>query len=338
MLALTSPTTSRQGALDLLLQRMQQTGDFPALSEAIATINQIAASDKESVNKLSSGILKDFALTNKLLKLANTAFYSRVGGGSISTVSRAVVMLGFDTVRSIALSLLLFDSMENRAHAQQLKEEFVKSLFAGMLARDLAAKAHVKDAEEAFICSMFHNLGRTLSMFYFPAEMQEASNLMQTLGYSEAKASAQALGLPFEDLGIGVAKNWGFPNEMVCSMGKLPAGKVKKGARNADSLRMLAGFSNELCEIITGTAEADRGKALAQLGGRFSESLRLDERQLTAQMEKSMLDIAQFAAVVGVNLKQSDFARRASEWTGAAEADDAKSASSESESALAASV
>ncbi len=317
---------------------MRQAGDFPALSEAIATINQIAASDKESVNKLSNSILKDFSLTNKLLKLANTAFYSRVGGGSITTVSRAVVMLGFDTVRSIALSLLLFDSMENRAHARQLKEEFVKSLFAGMLARDLAATAHVKDAEEAFICAMFHNLGRTLAMFYFPKEMEEVARLMQSQGYAESKAAVQVLGLSFEALGIGVAENWGFPSAIVDSMDKLPPGKISKGAGNTDRMRLLAGYSNELCEIITHTPEKDRGKALAQLGGRFGDSLPVSERRLAAQIEKSLCDITQFASVVGVNLQQSAFARHASSWADSDGATTAETATGDDGNALAQSV
>ena len=65
---------TNQSALDVLLRRMRTESDFPALSEAIGDINRIASSDREGVNELSNNILKDFALTNKLLKLANVAF------------------------------------------------------------------------------------------------------------------------------------------------------------------------------------------------------------------------------------------------------------------------
>lgn len=333
-----APSGTAPNTLESLLSRMRQGSDFPALSEAVAAINQIAASDKESVNKLSNSILRDFALTNKLLKLANTAFYGRAGGGAITTVSRAVVMLGFDTVRSIALSLLLFDNLENREQAQQLKEEFVKVLFAGMLARDMAARAQVKDAEEAFICSMFHNLGRTLSMFYFPQEAEEAAHLMRSGGCSELKASTRALGLSFEELGIGIARSWGFPEQLVLSLKKLPAEKIKKGTSNAERLRVLAGFSNELCDIITSTPEADRSKALARLGARFGDGLPFDQRQLTAQMEKSLGDIAQFSSVVGVHLKHSAFARQASQWTTAVASAGRESMSGDASGVLATSV
>src|SRR3569832_1069044 len=108
---------ARRSALDILLRRMQAESDFPALSEAIGDINRIASSAREGDNELSNHILKDFALTNKLLKLAYVAFFIQVGGGSISTISRAVVVLGFVAVRSIALSLILFDFLEFLAHA-----------------------------------------------------------------------------------------------------------------------------------------------------------------------------------------------------------------------------
>ena len=206
-----SGAEAKPSALDVLLRRMQTESDFPALSEAIGAINRIASSDREGVNELSNNILRDFSLTNKLLKLANVAFYNQVGGGKISTISRAVVILGFDTVRSIALSLILFDNLENKAHAQQLKEEFVKVLYAGMLARELAGRTNLKDVEEAFISAMLHNLGRMLATFYFPMEAAAIKQRVQADALSESKASIEVLGVSFESLGMGVARSWGFP-------------------------------------------------------------------------------------------------------------------------------
>lgn len=309
---------AREGTLDDLLRRMRTESDFPALSEAIGAINRIASSDREGVNELSNNILKDFALTNKLLKLANVAFYNQVGGGAISTISRAVVILGFDAVRSIALSLILLDNLENKAHAQQLKEEFVKVLYAGMLAREMAGKAQVKDVEEAFIGAMLHNLGRMLAMFYFPEETAAIGRLVETEGLSDAKASVQLLGLSFENLGIGIARSWGFPDQLVQSMKKLPDGRVRKCANNLDRLRVLTGFSNALCEVILDTPDADRAKALTRLTARFGDSLPVTEKQLSGLMEKSMQDIAQFALAVNVSLKHSVFAQQASKWAGMA--------------------
>ncbi|MGV8991536.1 MAG: HDOD domain-containing protein [Thiobacillus sp.] len=306
---------SGRNALDILLH-MQSGSDFPALSEAIGAINRIASSDREGVNELSNNILKDFALTNKLLKLVNVAFYNPVGGGSISTISRAVVILGFDAVRSIALSLILFDNMSNKAHAQQLKEEFVKVLYAGMMAREMAREMRVKDVEEAFIGAMLHNLGRMLAMFYFPEEIVSIRQRVEVEGLSDARASAEVLGVTLEALGIGIARSWGFPDQLVQTMKKLPTGKIRKCTNNSDRLCALAGFSNELCEAVLETSDADRGKVLTRLAARFGDSLQVTEKQLAGLMGKSMQDIAQFALAVNVNLKHSDFAKQAAKWAG----------------------
>jgi len=313
---------SGRNALDILLRHMQTDSDFPALSEAIGAINRIASSDREGVSELSNNILKDFALTNKLLKLANVAFYNQVGGGSISTISRAVVILGFDAVRSIALSLILFDNLENKTHAQLLKEEFVKVLYAGMMAREMASEMQMKDVEEAFIGAMLHNLGRMLAMFYFPEEVATIQQRVEAEGLSDARASTEVLGVTFEALGVGIARSWGFPDQLVLSMKKLPTGKIRKCTNNTDRLRALAGFSNELCEAVLDTSDADRGKALARLTARFGDSLQVTEKQLAGLMGKSMQDIAQFALAVNVNLKHSDFAKQASKWAGLSVAPD----------------
>jgi HD-like signal output (HDOD) protein len=93
---------------------MRHKSDFPALSESVSAINKIANSETESIDKLSNTILKDFALTNKLLRLVNSAYFRPAGGG-ISTVSRAVIVLGFEAVRNIAITVLLFEHCRTRA-------------------------------------------------------------------------------------------------------------------------------------------------------------------------------------------------------------------------------
>lgn len=307
---------AKQSTLDFLLRRMRVKSDFPALSEAISTINRIASSDNDSVNKLSNAILKDFGLTNKLLKLVNSVFYVQYGGGTISTVSRAVVILGFNAVRNLAISLVLFENLQNKGHAAQLKEEFVRVLFSGMLAREMAPKAGVKDAEEGFICAMFHSLGRMLSLFYFPEETEEIRKLMQTRNLSEASAATQVLGLSFEELGIGIAKNWGFPDQITLSMRRLPEGPVRRGSSNADRLRVLSGFSNELAAAISDGKPEDRGAEIARLSERFGDGIALNAKHLAEVVTKSLQEVTQFSTAVNASFGQSSFAKQANKWTG----------------------
>jgi serine/threonine protein kinase len=309
----------KQSTLDFLLRRMRHKSDFPALSDAISTINRLAASDQESVASLSNTILKDVALTNKLMRLVNSAFYSTAGGGTISTISRAVMILGFGTVRSIATSLILMEHLQNKGQATQLREEFVRAIMSGILARDMAKKGMVKDFEEAFICSMFHNLGRMLACYYFPDETAEVSKRMTQQGGGEAAASAKVLGLSYEELGIGVARSWGFPDVMVGSMRRLPDGAVKKPAHNNDKLRVLAGLSERLCTVFE-QVPADRRKAeLVKVSQRFGDSIPFDVEQLEQAVKRSLDEVVSYTAAIRLNLNQSALGRQIGAWSGKAE-------------------
>lgn len=307
---------AKQSTLDLLLGRMRLKGEFLGLSAALNSINHIAAADKESVSKLANTILKDFALTHRLLKLVNAAYNKDPSGSAICTVSRAVATLGFDAVRARSVSLMLFDKLPNKSAETPLKEAFIKALYAGMLAREMAIKAQVKDAEEAFICSLFLNLGQLLAMFYFAQEVEEINHRIETKNFSEDKAAISILGLSYEELGIGVARSWGFPDQLALSMRKLSEEKIKKGISNTDKLRVLSGFCNELCEIILHTSEASRAQAVLRLTARFAESFFVSARELTLLMDKAMQVFMQFTGAVNLDVAHSNVVQCASQWVG----------------------
>ena len=109
----------------------------PALGSTITRVNMIICSDSEPISVLCDGILKDLAIASKLLKIVNTAYYSQFGGSN-STISRAVAILGVNGVREVAMSLLLYEHLENKAQAAKMKDEIAATYFSGMLARELS--------------------------------------------------------------------------------------------------------------------------------------------------------------------------------------------------------
>ena len=310
---------AKQSTLDFLLRRMRHKSDFPALSESVSTINKMTHSDKESVSHLSNSILKDFSLTNKILRLVNSAYYRQAGGGSISTISRAVLVLGFDAVRSIAITVMLFEHLQNKSNAKHLKEEFLRASLAGILAKEIGDKTASRDLEQVFICAMFRNLGRLLCQFYFPEESDEIKRVIEQKACSEDAATIQVLGITFEEIGIGIARSWGFPNLIVGSMRKLPDGAVRKAVTVEERMRVLSDFSNALCTMIADVEPEERQKALRKLSARFSEAVALNEPALRETMERSFQEVARFAGIIGIDLKQSNFGRQMKQWSGKAD-------------------
>lgn len=302
--------------LEFLLRRMRHKTDFPALSDSVSAINRLTSSDRESVNKLSNTILKDYGLTNKILRLVNSVHYRPAGGGTISTVSRAVIVLGFDALRNIALTVLLFEHLQDKAGARELKESFLRANLAGTLARDASRQFMGQEAEEAYVCALFHSLGQMLAQFYFPEEVVEIRKVMLQRGCSEEIAAQQVLGLPFSELGIGIAKQWGFPQSIVHSLRPLGEGPVKKPATHDEMLRVVAGFANELCEVIASVPKEGRSAAARAARERFAQAVPYTDRHLQEVLENSFNEMQDLASVLHVNLTQSPFVRQIKAWAG----------------------
>jgi serine/threonine protein kinase len=302
-----------QGTLEFLLRRMRYKSDFPALSTTMSAVNRSAASETERVAQLSNSILKDFALTNKLLKLVNSASYSQYGG-TISTVSRAVVIMGFDNVRNVAITLMLFEHLQNKAQAAQLKDEILSTYFSGLLARELAAKAGVRHAEEGFICSMFHKLGRLLTAFYFHEEYQEIQKRCKG-GGDEEQAAVQVLGISFEELGLGVAKAWHFPARITGTLRRVKEAKPGKPQNDEQKLRLLSELTTSVTDSMREQDPARRRARMTELVAQFGDSLGFSENTLTNATRAAAQALAGDSGLLNFKPANSSLYNVLREWT-----------------------
>ncbi len=289
------PGTAADSSLDALMARMRYQSDFPAMSDAVVRIQGMASSETESIASFTHEILKDVALTHKLLRLVNSAHFA-ARGGSINTVSRAVSLVGFNGVRNMALSLVLLEHMRDKAHAHLIKDEFLRALMAGSIAVELCAEA--RENEEAFIAAMLQNLGRMLAEFYFPAEARAVRQRMatSTLPLAEARASASVLGVDFETLGLGVAKAWGLPEDLQHSM-RPPRGEppLRPPVQAAERLRWIALVANNIADILLRAPPQEREMRLAQVAGQYAKTLGISPqqvRQATVSARKKLIDMA----------------------------------------------
>jgi HD-like signal output (HDOD) protein len=306
--------THEAPVLDFLLRRMRHKSDFPALSDAISRIQRLTQSENESLASLSNEILKDVALTQKLLRLVNTAQYQHAGGGGISTVSRAVALIGFAGIRNLALSLVLLERMENKGHAQRLREDFLRSLMAASLARELCANP--REAEEAFLGAMLHHLGRTLTEFYFPEEADAVRRLVGAAEegrppLSEAAASTQVLGMSYEGLGLGVARQWGLPASLQRSMrrpgGDAPAKLIED---SAERQRWLARASNDMADLILNTPPEQAHAKVRALAQRHARALGVSAEAFEQAADTARQHLAQMTEALELRLPRESHAQR----------------------------
>jgi len=306
-------TGDAQGTLEFLLRRMRYKSDFPALSSTMSAVNRSTSSETERVSALSNAILKDFALTNKLLKLVNSATYSQYGG-TISTVSRAVVIMGFDNVRSVAVTLMLFEHLQNKSQASQLRDEIMSTYFSGLVAKALAGKAAVRETEEACICSMFHKLGRLLTAFYFHEEFQEIQKRSKTGGVDEEQAASQMLGITYEELGLGVAKAWHFPPRLTGTMRRVPEDGARKANTSEERLRLLAELASGVTDSIRDPDPAQRRARIGKLAARFGEGLGISENLLVGATHAAAQELAEDSSLLNFKPSQTPLFAALKDW------------------------
>ena len=300
-----------QSTIEFLLRRMRHKSDFPALSESVCAINRIAATETQSISDIANVILKDFSVTNKILRVVNSAHYRQAGGGDISTVSRAVAVLGLDAVRGIAITVILFDHLQNRELANRLKDQFLRANLAGILARDLASKVVARgDVEQVFICAMLHNLGSLLSQYYFPEETAEIRRVASQKNLTDDKAALQVLGVSFQDLGVAIAQAWGFPRLIVNSMHKLPPGSVRRPGNAEERLHVLAELSNDVCALVGELAIEQQPVELRRIAARFENAVPLDEPALHKALDKALAQLAAFSRIIHLKLQPTPLGRQ----------------------------
>jgi serine/threonine protein kinase len=296
------------GTVEFLLRRMRHKSDFPALTGTIVRIQSISSSDKESVATLTNEILKDVALTNKLLRLVNTVHFAR--GGTISTVSRAVTLVGFNGIRNMALSLVLLEHMQDKAHASLLKDEFLRSLMAGSIARELTPVPAL--VEEAFLGAMFQNLGRLLTEYYFPEEARAIRALMSGKeAVNEAQASTTVLGISYEQLGVGISKAWNLPDTIQQCIRK-PGGSPpqKPPAEAGDRLRWIAQASNEMADALLRSDPKQAATRVTQVGLHYARSMGVDAKTLESATNVARERLVELARAIDINVAPGSAAER----------------------------
>src|SRR5208337_1240093 len=155
----------------LILARLQEHIDFPAMSHTMNMINQLKAAEDASVTELANIVLRDYALTSKVIKVVNSVSYSQFG--EVTTISRAVNLLGFENIKNLCLTLMLFGQFrENSSNVEHL-DTMIKSFFSGFLAQKICGEISFENKEEAFICSLLHNFGKMLISFALPEIIKE---------------------------------------------------------------------------------------------------------------------------------------------------------------------
>ena len=192
--------------LDNWIERISEN-ELPIFKYTVHAINDVVSKDATSISDLSRIILRDANLTARVLRVANSATYN-VTGSTISTISRAIVYLGFNLVRDISMSLAIIDALlsgEVKEHALKLMSE---SFHSAVQARDFAERRGDDEVEEIFIAALLKHIGEITFWCVAGEEGKQIQELINNHDFSEKMAQEEVLGFTLDQLTVGLTRDW----------------------------------------------------------------------------------------------------------------------------------
>ena len=287
---ITAPRSAKaQATLALLWERIRRQGDMPGFTKAINAILASMRGEDERDFSMTQTVLSDPVLTQKVLRLANSSMYAAFGQ-HVNTISKAVLVLGTESIGHLALGLKLIEELGRSTPDTEVAHiEMEKAVLAGMVAQQLAAGAHSRNPEEAVVCSILHSLGRMMLTFYMP----ERWTLIQdaAAGGDDTAAAGDVLGLNLEELGRATAAHWGLPRNLVAGMRRVEPGERGEGFEHDDWLAALGTMSTRAAEALWADDAAGAEK-VAALAVQFAPMLGISPEGILASIDKAKLEAA----------------------------------------------
>jgi HD-like signal output (HDOD) protein len=268
-----------------LLQKIQDDPSLPALGSAVTQVLKITESSNEAVYSLAHFILSDVALTQKILSIANTASYRTASGNKVTTISKAIFLLGFDVVKDVALAMLLVEGMTGKS-ALNIRTELLKSLGASLAGREIAKLGIYSDSEEAAVVGLFKNLGRLLVAMHDEAAYDEITTISGTGTCSPEQAAARVLGCGFNRLAESVLQQWKIPSTIINALAPLTSNTLKPATTRQEGLQQIAEFSTDAATLLTQTGKIDPSLMSKTLLARYGAAFGMDNATLTALLTR----------------------------------------------------
>lgn len=292
---------SAEKTLELLWSRVRSRGDLPGFSKVLNSIIGAMRGDNDSEFNMTKTVLSDPALTQRVLRLANSAMYSVFGMG-INTVSKAVIVLGTESIGHLALGLKFIDGMTTTmSDAPGTRAELEKSVLAGHIGRQVASSANTRDVEEVVVCSMLHSLGRMMITFYLPETWAAIQARCVGSNRTEAEVARELLGMSLDEVGRAIAKQWGFPSSLVNSMVHVPPKQSGEPIDHAEWLATVSTVSSRCADAICQSDGADTAELSRIIGG-YTDMLGVDATQILAAVDAA-LQTVEDEAVIGRPIK-----------------------------------
>ncbi len=271
-------------------------GDVPAAARVIQRLNESVRREDCKAMVVARTILQDPGLSSKVLRVVNSSFY-RHGGEPISTISRAVILMGFDAIRDLTAGILLMEQLVPKGkEGSWVRETFMRSLRCGLVAQALSSRVGYPSPEEAYLLGLFANLGSLWLAAYYPERFTEVRTLVDRERLTLDDAVGRVFGVQPSAMSASILEHWDFPASYAAYFRTPPP----------DVAARVHGASAKLGALVSLAAEyvSDDGTTDAVLQ-RFQAHFALAPEQFIAAAETAEETLREQAPMLGIALPKT---------------------------------
>ncbi len=239
-----NPNRLTKNDLDGLIPRLLdvEQGEIPCMSATLRRLMALDPDSNASMQELSEIILEDYGLINKVLQVVNSSYYRRLNT-EITTVTQAVIFLGFNTIRSIAVDMAILDLLpgDSRGPAAQVMAE---AFLAASLAQTVEERSGGNSGEALFVAALYRPMARMVTVLQEPEIYQQLSELER----GDDRAGQRMVRDFFRKLGYRIAELWSIPARLAGYMEGCKQFASSVDARQLDLVRGCSSLSRLVLE------------------------------------------------------------------------------------------
>ncbi len=187
---------------------IRDTKSLPTLPGIIARLGSLADNDKVSSQEVARVVSADQVLSAKVLRLVNSAFYGFPG--RVSTVSNALILLGVNVVKSLAITSSIFEIMEKNAVGL-----WEHSMGVAVAANTISKTLKLPDAEETATAALLHDIGKVIIKIKLQQDFSLLSALVDDKGYTMQEAEQSLLETDHAEIGGWLVRSWLLPEKLI---------------------------------------------------------------------------------------------------------------------------
>jgi len=207
-------TVSAGGVKERVAKIVEEVDSLPSLPSIVVKLIEVVNSSDSAAEDAAELIEKDPALTSKMIRLANSAFYGIPR--SISSVTSAVVVLGFNTIRSLVLSASVAKIFDGK-HALDMdrfwKHSVVTAMSAKIIVRHLMS-VRMMDPESAFCAGVLHDIGKLIFSQYTAEDYGAICKYAREKKIPIVEVEEKIFGINHAKMGKILADRWSLPLDL----------------------------------------------------------------------------------------------------------------------------